>query len=72
MKTGFRVELSGDELSSIITASGVRLRELLDGYEKAERMNDEKSMKFLLEKHHELRAALRLLENAEYFLEMGA
>lgn len=72
MKTGFRIELSGDELSTIITACRVRLRELLDGYEKAERMNDEKAMKFLLEKHHELHAVVRILENAEYFLEMGA
>lgn len=72
MKTGFRVEMSADELSTVITACGVRLHELGLGIEKAEKMDDQKSVNFLLEKHNELRAALRLLENAEYFLEMGA
>lgn len=72
MKTGFRVELSGDELSTIITACSVRLQELGAGIEKAAKMDDLKSVEFLSEKHCELRAALRLLENAEYFLEMGA
>ena len=71
MKSGFRVEMSADELSVVITACSVRLQELGAGIEKAAKMDDLKSVEFLLEKHKELRAALRLLENAEYFLEMG-
>ena len=72
MKTGFRIELSGDELSTIITACGVRLRELGNGIEKAQKTDDEKSVNYLLEKYHELHAVVRILENAEFFVEMGA
>lgn len=72
MKSGFRVEMSADELSTVITACGVRLQELGAGIEKAAKMDDEKAANFLCEKYNELRDVLRLLENAEYFLETGA
>lgn len=72
MKTGFRIELSGDELSTIKTACDVRLRELGVGIEKAQRMEDKKSADYLIEKYTELYNAIRILERAEFFVEMGA
>ena len=72
MKTGFRIELSGDELSTIITACSVRLRDLGNGVEKAQKMDDEKSVNYLIEKYNKLQAVVRTLENANFFVEMGA
>ena len=70
MKTGFRVELSGDELSTVITACNVRLCELSRLLYRMS--NSDIGRKGVEKKFDELSDVLRLLENAQYFIEMGA
>lgn len=74
MKTGFRIELSGDELSTVITACGVRLRELSELLEMriADAPEAYAGKMYLEKQYRELSAVLRILENADYFVEMGA
>lgn len=70
MKTGFRIELSGDELSTVITACNVRLHELSGLLYRMQKTDPGRNG--IQKAYDELHDVLRILENAQYFIEMGA
>jgi len=75
MKTGYRIELSVQEMNTILTAFSARAAELAAMVERSKMTKGAgaySGRKYLEKEHNELIAIWRKLEDAEYFIETGA
>lgn len=75
MKTGYRIELTVQEMNTILTAFSARATELAAMVERSKTLDGPGSYsgrKYLEKELKELTDIWRKLENAEYFIETGA